>query len=59
VFGAIVRELSQHLIADRGHAVGTIRRRDQLVDLALLVVGEARTPVDRRSRPAGDIWSSH
>ncbi len=47
VLGAIVRELPQHLISYRLDAVSSFRRRDQLPDLALLVVGEASAPADR------------
>ena len=46
VFGAVVRELSQHLIADWGDAVSLFRRGDQFLDPLLLVRGEAGVPAD-------------
>ena len=46
--GAVVRKLTQHLIADGGDAVGFPRRGDQLLDPALVLVGEGGAPGDRR-----------
>jgi hypothetical protein len=48
VFGAIVSELSQHLIADWRDGVGLFGRGDQVADPALLVAGQGNAPADRR-----------
>jgi hypothetical protein len=55
VLGAVVRKFAQHLVADGSDAVCFPRRRDQLPDPALVLVGEAGMPADRRSREVGDI----
>jgi hypothetical protein len=44
--GSVVRKFAQHLVADGCDAVFSVGRRDQLANLPLLIIGQARAPAD-------------